>query len=303
MSEDIVELKDGEIYLGRILRASGESLLFAARERGDVCVMSFERDLVRKISLGQYDIKALFESMGLIPSEMVWRRYLPEIGSGAVRILKNRIFDEIVLPDGRSFLGKTEIETPKAIYFSILLEKGIGIVEFRRDSFLGLQSARGISKHFGSLYFWWRYLSHDLRIFIKKITGGTAGEKGPERTISGWKRRIEIEEVPADLEDMIIKDAAGFRKFIRWYLFLTEQQRHSMGVRRKYPVFGMSPIDVKLIFGRPSSVVKCADSIKEYWSFEDGRAAAFYKGKLSGYTRKSREKVFSDVLANFGDII
>lgn len=64
-SADIVALRSGEEYQGKIIDAKPNHLLFATKEKNKVCVMSFEMDKIHKIEVTHFEFSEKFASIKL----------------------------------------------------------------------------------------------------------------------------------------------------------------------------------------------------------------------------------------------
>ncbi|MCK5450685.1 MAG: hypothetical protein KAI70_02825 [Candidatus Omnitrophica bacterium] len=283
-SADVIVSTSMEKYQGKIIDVKPNQLLLAVREDDKVCVMSFEKDKIHKIEVEHFTFSEKFASIRLIP-----------VNSS----MKAKLFDEIVLEKGASFSGLMEIEAPEAVYFSLLSEGGVGIVEFRRDGIVGVQVACGFKRVLAKLYFWWKYFVCNCVEFMDRRKDKLNTSTIDGKPICEWKEQLEQEEIGAVVGKRRIFTPRALKEFLGGYYLLDEDERYELGVRDKYLILGMNHNYVKSILGESPNV--SSEGRKEYWNYPNGSAVTFHRGRLVGYTRNSREAILRETELYFGE--
>jgi hypothetical protein len=280
---DIVTLKDSyEKYEGNIIDVQRDGLLL---ESPQGCTWSFSGDKIGSIELKLFNVPVPHSQN--IPGGFLEKRFA-----------RKAVFDRLTLKEGGSFLGAVEVETPEAVYFSLLTTAGIAIVEFKRNEVEGVARSYGAKRKAAELYFRWRYFLHDLKLVMsKKEEEGISSDD----YLQDYIYDVEVEGFEGGPGQRRVFTLRSLRKFLGKEYRYSDEERYAIGVKRKKLMLGMPPECTDAMFGKPLVVRHMDGKGDEYRSYPNGFAAVFHDGKLFKYTKKSREKITEDVNRYFGD--
>jgi len=285
-TSDIITLQSGQIHEGKIRDVTPDQLLFEAKQDKGTCVFSFNKKDIDKIKLKPFEFPEKYIILKLASFRM-------KVGI--------RIFDELIREKGSSFFGTVEIETPQVVYFSLLLEDGIGIVGFDRNEIVGIEGSRGFGKLLGKFYFRFRYFLYDLRIFVKeiflKINPSTVGDK----PIYEWMKEMGLNGSENTIGGRKIFTLRSLKSFLGGYYSLGADERYNLGAKEGFLILGMNHDQVKSILG--DTAIVSIKNEKEYWNYPNKFEVTFHNGRLIGYTKKNRGKILEDTNLFFGDKI
>ncbi|MDD5634197.1 MAG: hypothetical protein PHW46_02855 [Candidatus Omnitrophica bacterium] len=271
-SADVVYMRTGAKYEGLIIDADENEILFKARNDGKYFIGSFYKKDIENLELAPYNF--------------------PE---------KATMFDELIFEKGADLEGRVEIETPDAVYFSLHLKGGVGIVEIKRSSILGIEGAYGLRNNMAKTYFRSLYFLYDAKqslqraIKERKISAFT---KSPSSGLDNASGTDQLDNIVAGRKVFLPR---SLKNFLGEKYSLTKDQQYELGVKGKYLVLGMDKEQIKAVLGDPGE--RENGKVKEYWVYPNGVTVVLFKDKLVGYTKKNRKKILEDVNKFYGDKI
>jgi len=279
---DIVTLKDShEKYEGNIIDVQSDWLLLESLQG---CTWSFSVDKIGSIELKPFNVPVTYSQN--IPG-----------GFLAKRFAQKAVFDRLTLKGGGNFFGAVEVETPEAVYFSLLTTAGIAIVEFKRNEIEGVERSYGAKREAAELYFRWRYFLHDLKLAMSKKEEGISSDE----YLQDYMHDVEVEGFEGGIGQRRVFTLQSLREFLGKEYRYSDEERYKIGVKKKKLMLGMPPEYTDAILGNLLVVRHMDGSGDEYRSYVNGFAAVFHEGRLIEYTKKSREKITEDVNLYFGD--
>ena len=275
---DVIILERGEKLEGKIINADSEKILFKAKIEKDAIVCSFDKQQITKIKLSPYEFPTQFT-----------------------------IFDKFNFKVGDYWFGLVELETPEAIYFSLAMDTGVGIVELPRRLFIGIDGTYGYRKMLAKIFFFWRNLICDLKFFISKaiykkdmtldmkifnqIANKIKQEKWDKEIANIAKeardKGLSEEEIKqkimaAKIEYKVYRPKV-FKKEFKRYLASEKNELYELGVKNKCVMLEMNSDYVKRISGSPSEKIRKYG--KEYWEYNNGDVVIFRNGKVVSYSK------------------
>ncbi len=268
---DTLVLRGGDKIYGLILDAKEDAVLFKSANAEGVFVSSYSKTEIYSIELKEFTF----------PEEFM-------------------IYDRLVLRGGTSFLGKVEVETPDALYFSLKLDDGVGIVEFDRDNVVAIEGTYGIKKFFGTMYYKWKYFVYDFVEFTNKKLSVAGQSTVGGVSLQNFLMDIEKEEAASgEVGERRTFTPRTLKIFLGANYFVNRDALYELGVQEKQVLMGMNKLQVGSILREIPAIKQNGDI--EKWSYPSGITVDFHMEKVSGYTKKNREKIVQDVKRYYGD--
>lgn len=282
---DIVVVNN-TVYQGSIVDVSKDNMLFMAHERHEKCVLSFHRKNIKAIVLKTFQFP---------PQTILIKFFFFTIP------VSMEAFDRLIVEDGSCFAGSVEIETGQAVYLSLLLEKGMGIVEFEKNEIVGILGAVGWRRLLGRLYFKFKYFVYDVRYLFRRMFERRNASTIQGKSIAEWKTSLKQEEAGRNIGKRRMFTPETLKAFLGGYYSLAEKDRYDQAVKNGYLLLGMPKKDVNSVMGLKRSE-EFRDG-KERWSYPDGMELVLYRNRLVGYTKNSREKILHKIFKYYAELV
>jgi len=277
---DVITLKSGDVLEGNIVDVNSNEVLIKAKMNNDIMICSFEKPQIAEIRLKPYEFPT-----------------------------KITIFDKITLRKGENFLGLVELGMPDAIYFSLLLKQGQGIIRFSREEIVGIDGSYGFRKILAEIYFWWKKFTYKVKRFFLEVLWKKKIHRLTNKNILQILEKLDIEEREKNIDEIMDKlrnekitpeeadkmmqdvterrreyNLEDFEKTFRKYLKMEKGKLYKLGIEEKSLMLMMDCDQVKLAWNEPIDI-KYEDK-KEYWYYLNGNRVVFKDGKLIGYTKR-----------------
>jgi hypothetical protein len=283
---DIIITKGGDEYHGTIMEVSPGNILIETDKRG-FCILSLESECIAQIVMEEYKWP--------VKDIQIW------IHPFYVKVPLS-IFDELFLIKGGRYFGMVEMETKNAIYFSLFLRRGTGIVEFEKDSVVGLKGSYGFNKLIARFYFWWKYFLYDLKIHWHRFRYRVNPSEIDGVPIYEWLKETEKQEIASVVGGRKVFTRRTLREYLDDYPKEEEDGKSiEPTVAGQYLILGMKKDEVESILGKPEKTPKNKNT--EVWVYDGSFELVFYKQQLISYMEKSRKEIISELKSLFGDKI